>query len=327
LDLARLPYFDARGGRLVLADPALGPAMDFHTHLALAWGPFGGIDLRAAPAETKHYLPAHRPIDFECYINQNLAEEDLAALKKDLTLAGFTRGGMRLTHTMPNLAREMEELGVRASVLLPIEFPRPLSKNAETWLDVTAGRRDFVCFGSVHPLEPRLEARLDRQVRLGARGVKVHPAVQLVPPEHPRAMRLYRACGARRLPVFFHCGPVGIEPALGRRMTQVRRYEGPVAECPETTFVLGHSGALQVELAIALSKKYPNVWLELSSQGQSAVRKIFDETDPDRIVFGSDWPFYHQAIGLTKVFLATEGNDTLRRKVLWENGQRLVHRS
>ena len=39
LDLARLPYFEVKDGRLKLADPALGPVVDCHTHLGLAYGP------------------------------------------------------------------------------------------------------------------------------------------------------------------------------------------------------------------------------------------------------------------------------------------------
>jgi hypothetical protein len=63
--------------------------------------------------------------------------------------------------------------------------------------------------------------------------------------------------------VFWHCGPVGIETPLGRKLSQVRRYEAPIAAHPGTTFVLGHAGALQPGEAIRLAKAYPNVWGEL----------------------------------------------------------------
>ncbi len=87
----------------------------------------------------------------------------------------------------------------------------------ETWLEVSRGHRataendGVLCFGSVHPFDPTFERRLDAQKAMGARGVKIHPAVQLVRPDHPRAMKVYRACGARDLPILIHCGPVDIE--------------------------------------------------------------------------------------------------------------------
>ena len=322
-DLARLPYFTLREGRLVLADPALGPAIDMHTHLALSFGPFGGIDLHKGDVPARHYLPADRPFDLDLYINQNFSPGDLKTLKRDLSLSGLTPFGIRKTHTVPNLAREMNELGIAGSVLLPIDLPF-MSHNADRWLRAIEGRRDFVGFGSVHPFSRGIERQLDAQVKLGARGLKIHPAVQMVGPDHPKMRRIYEACGARGLPILFHCGPVGIELESGRKLSQVHRYESAIAEHPQTTFVLGHSGALQFAQGVELARRYTNVYLELSSQSLTGLRKIFDEADPERILFGTDWPFYHQAVGLAKVFLLTEGNDTLRRNVLHDNAARLL---
>ena len=47
------------------------------------------------------------------------------------------------------------------------------------------------------------------------------------------------------------------------------------------------------------------------------------EGPTDRIMHGSDWPFYHLAISIAKVLIATEGDAALRRAVLWENAARL----
>ena len=51
-------------------------------------------------------------------------------------------------------------------------------------------------------------------------------------------------------------------------------------------------------------------------------RAILAEVDHDRICFGSDWPFYHQGMGIVKVLIATEGDAALRRKILFENAAR-----
>jgi uncharacterized protein len=323
LDLARLPYFDVRGGRLCLADAALGPAVDVHTHLALSYGPCKPLDLLADSGPTEHYLPPGRPLDLDVYINRNFLEEDLRELERDLTFRSFTRGGMRRTHTIPGLTREMGELGVRASVLLPIDFP-VMSQNAKQWLRASHGRPELICFGSIHPYSRKMCRRLDEQLAMGVRGIKVHPGVQMVGPDDNRAMKLYRLCGERRLPVLFHCGPVGIDTKLGRSLSQVSRYERALAENPSTVFILGHSGALQMEQALAFSQRYDNVYLEVSSQSLGNVHRIVREAPPERVLFGTDWPFYHQAIGLAKVFLATEGDDAARRRVLHRNAERLL---
>ena len=146
----------------------------------------------------------------------------------------------------------------------------------------------MVVFGGVHPLTPNMEAKLDALVARGIRGVKIHPAIQILGPDHPRMIALCRACGARNLPVLFHCGPVGIDGKGARRRTQVDRYRAALEACPETTFVLGHAGALQHERAIALARQLPNVWVEIASQSLPVVRQLLDEVDPTRICFGSD---------------------------------------
>ena len=322
-DLARLPYFQVVEGELRLADPSLGPAIDMHTHLALSYLTPSTVDLERETARTMHYLDVDDPVELDVYANKNFSPDALKRLTHDLTWAALGASGMRSTHTFPNLSREMRGLGIRQSVLLPIDAP-VLSNNAERWLEGARRRTEFIGFGSVHPLRPDAGRILDAQKRLGARGIKLHPAVQMVGPDHRLCLRVCRMCGERDLPVLFHCGPVDIETRLGRRLSQVYRYEKAIAECPGTRFVLGHSGALQYPEGIALAGRYPNVWLELASQSLTGVQRILAEAPQDRIVFGSDWPFYHQGPPLAKVFLATEGNDKLRRDVLHDNAARLL---
>lgn len=322
LDLKRLPWFDAVGGRLVL-DPAIGPVIDLHSHLALSFLRRPTVELAARTAVTSTYLPADHRFDLDVYANRNFDDGDLAALGHDLTVDSLGPGGLRATHTIPNLVRDMRPLNIVTSVLHAIDWPWGLSSNAETWLRATAGRSDLIVFGSVHPWDRDVPAVLDEQLRLGARGIKVHPAVQLVAPSARRCRRLYAECGDRGLPIFFHCGPVDIEPRLGRRLSQVRGYVAAIDAHPETTFVLGHSGALQLPEAIALAATRPNVWLELASQSLSGVRRILAEAPVDRVVYGSDWPFYPQAIGIAKVLLATT-SPTVRAAVLHDNACRLL---
>jgi predicted TIM-barrel fold metal-dependent hydrolase len=322
-DLVRLPWFGLEDERLVMTDHAVGPIADMHTHLALAYLRPMSVDLAALHAETKHYLPSCCAIDLEVYVNKNIPPEALHELKIDLTLRSVGKGGMRATHTVPNLVREMDEIGIRASLLLPIDFP-VLSQNAGVALDAAKKEPKLLSLGSVHPYASDPERRLDTQLGLGARGIKVHPAVQLVRPDAARAMRLYRMCAEREMIVLWHCGPVGIEGALPRWLSRVRFYERPIAENPRTKFVLGHSGALEFEQALELQRRYPNVWLETSSQSLGNIKRMVERADPDRIVHGSDWPFYHPAISVSKILIATEGNPELRHKMLWANAAKLL---
>lgn len=326
-DLARLPWFGLKDGRLVVEDPSVGRAFDMHTHLALAYVRPMALDLTARHDRVEHYLPDDTEIDFDVYVNKNFRPHDLAAMNKDLVGGAFTAGGMRRTHTAANLLTEMGELSIQRSVLLPIEMPRPLSDNTRAWhsaVQKLGAQEQLICFGSVHPYTLGMRRQLDEQVALGVRGIKVHPAVQMVRPDDPRAMKLYRLCGERRLPILWHCGPVEIEPALGRYLSQLKHYERAIAENPQTTFVLGHSGALQMDKALEYARRYDNVWLEISSQGVSNIQRILNDVGDERVLYGTDWPFYHQGIQLAKVLIATEGQPETRARVLYDNAARLL---
>jgi hypothetical protein len=133
-----------------------------HTHVALAYLMPMRVDLYRATPHTEHYLPDCCPIDFEGYQNKNFTPEALRALKQDLTLGSFRRGGMHATHTVPNLTREMDELGIVHSVLLPIDLPY-ISRNAAHALEAARREPKMISFGSVHPIVDRVGTRLDEQ--------------------------------------------------------------------------------------------------------------------------------------------------------------------
>ncbi len=320
--LARLPWFDLKAGRVVLDDPKIGPIVDVHTHLALTFLRRRSVELFAKPRPTEHYLPAERPLDLDVYCNRNFSPEDVAQLKFDLGLRCASSQGMRATHTVPNLLREMRELGIVCSLLLPIDLPG-LSSNADVYLNVARRSPTLLSLGSVHPFDLDVPGRLERQARQGARGIKMHPAVQMIRPDHPRALQLYAHCADFDLPVLFHCGPVGIEGARARERCQLEHYYRAVREHPRTRFVLGHAGALQMEQALELAVSFPNVYLEVSCQSLSNLRKILAEAPIERVLFGSDWPFYHQSIGLAKILMASAGQPHIRSLVLAENAARL----
>jgi uncharacterized protein len=322
-DLAQLPWFGLKEDRLVVEDDSVGPIIDMHTHLALSFLAPPRVDLTRATGPTAHYLDIAAPFDLDRYANKNFTKADLRAIRKDMTINVLTAGGMRATHTTDNLKREMKELAIKHSVLLPIDFPR-LSRNAESYLEASVDDPALISFGSVHPYASNVRAKLAAQKRAGIRGLKLHPMAQMVAPDNVRCLRLCRHCNDLGVPILFHCGPVGIEPKSGKRRCQVYRYEKVIAENPDLPVILGHSGALQMEEALSLSLRYSNVWLELSSQGLPGIRKLIDKTDPERLLYGSDWPFYHQALPLAKILIATEGDPGLRSKILWKNAARLL---
>lgn len=322
--LAQLPWFEVDHDRLVIADRTVGPVIDVHTHFSLPVLSIHDVDIERATPDSNLLLGACCAHHLDRYANQCFTPRELQALMRELLVGGLTGRGKRRDHTAPNLSRDMRDMGVTHSLVLAIDMAIPNEHPRKT-LTVAGHRADeFTGYGSVHPRALRARERFEEQMHLGARGMKMHPSNQTFRPDHASAMRIYRWCGEEGIPVFWHCGPAGIEPRLGRYLSQVRWYEEPIRANPKTQFVLGHSGALQHREAIVLQKKYPNVWLDISSLSLGQFNDLVADADMSRVMFGSDWPFYHPVLPLAKVLIATEGRPALRRAVLHDNAARLL---
>jgi predicted TIM-barrel fold metal-dependent hydrolase len=79
-----------------------------------------------------------------------------------------------------------------------------------------------------------------------------------------------------------------------------------------------------MDQALDYARRYDNVWLEISSQSVGNIGRLLDTLGDERIMFGTDWPFYHQAVPLAKVLMATEGQPATRARVLRGNAARLL---
>ena len=87
--------------------------------------------------------------------------------------------------------------------------------------------------------------------------------------------------------------------------------------------VLGHSGARDLTDALPLAR-HPNAWFDCHGQGASALADLIQRVGGERVLFGSDWPFYHLASSLAKVLIVTRDDGALRHAVLRGNAERLL---
>lgn len=335
--LARLPWFELdAAGRLVLADRSLPRGIDLHTHLGMAalFAPFPDLWARS---EEVHYLldcdgrssgGAPCDLDLDVYINENFTPEGLRRLRIE-ALRQLTIGSAAArTHTIPNLVAELDRMRFERACVLPIDFGLPFRGDMATrFIDAVAGsdaEPRLILGGSVHPRAGDAVARLRDQVHRGARILKLHPEMQRFYPSEPAAMELYAECERIGVPVLFHCGRSGIEPERIRGFALPRHFEEAIAAHPRLPFILGHGGARDHPEAVELARRHPHVTLGIASLGATAVLGALQRLGPERILFGSDWPFYPIATALAKVLLATREQPAWREPVLRGNALRIL---
>jgi hypothetical protein len=332
--LAELPWFELDGnGELYLAAPDLPKAIDMHCHLGMSLLLAPTIDLQQRTRRVVHLLDcdATNPgceLDLDVYINRNFSDEALDELWWGAVAQGLWGSKSASTQTIPNLLHEMDACGVERASIMPIAFDLPFGDDlTERWMRAidTAGAKERLIPGcSVHPQDPARFTRLRGYAAAGARIIKFHPTMQRAYPDSDAMMELYGECERLGLIVFFHCGRAGIEPESTHRYALPRHYEAALKTYPKLQFILGHSGARDVAEAMPLAVRYDNVWLDTHGQGVSTLHDMLERTGGERMLFGSDWPFYHLAASLAKLLIITESQPTQRYPLLRGNAERLL---
>jgi len=332
--LADLPYFELDpGGRLRCVVEDLPPILDIHAHLGISLLFAPAPDLLARSERVEHILDCDAespgcPLDLDVYINANFRPKDLRALRWGGLTQLVTVPHSSATHTIPNLLAEMDDLRVDQAMVLPIAFGLPfgddLSERFIAAIDRAGASKRLFKGASVHHTDPDAVSKLERYAAAGARMVKLHPPMARFYPDSDEMDPIYRACDRLGLPVLFHGGRAGIEPEAIHPYALMRHYEGAFRRFPDLQFVLGHAGARDVEDAIAFADRHPNVWYDIHGQGVTTLGRMLETLGPERLLFGSDWPFYHLAATLAKVLLVTEQDPLARRGILRGNAARLL---
>ena len=334
--LAELPWFelDSRG-RLRCVDESVPEAIDFHCHFGMSVLFKPELDLNERTERVRHLLDCDATdpgcdLDLDIYINGNFTDEALKELRYQSIAQGLWGSDYARTQTIPNLLDEMDAMRVEKAVILPIAFHFPFGDDLpETWLEAieaTNTRDRFIPGTSVHPRHRNAIERLEKSARAGARVLKLHPTMQAFYPDEPEVMPIYEAAERLGLIVFFHSGRAGIEPESRQRYAMPRHYEGALANFPDLPFVLGHSGARDADAMLEIGLRHENAWFGVHGQGVTHLDRMIDRTGGERMLFGTDWPFYHLAATLAKVLIVTDRSERtrIRHAILRDNAERLL---
>ncbi len=321
-ELADTGYFDLLpDGRLALAADGLDGLVDFHTHLGWTFFLAPPINLNADTREALHNFEPDLKLNLDIYSGQNFYEERPDWSTKDYLpcLLSPLRGGKHSTHTIPNIIREMDALKIDKSVCLCIDLL--FSDNSERASKALSKQPRLPFFGSVSAIDPNAEKKLERFLAAGAQGLKLHPEIQLTPADSRPMLKLLRfwAKASNKKPVLFHSGSNGFEPKWARVNANIERYEPAADALGDTPCILGHSAMNEYRKAIDIALKYQNVYLEIGGQPPAHILEMLDKLGGDRLLFGSDWPVYPQAIPMAKVLIATEHSPSDRIKILRDN--------
>ena len=132
-------------------------------------------------------------------------------------------------------------------------------------------------------------------------GIKLHPSLHTYPLTGARYAPVWEYAAARRCPVLTHTGHGSDYDDLLLVGRVADRY-------PEVTILAGHAGIAWTgfDRAIAVAARAPKVVLEVCGSFISGddIARMVGELGPDKVVYGSDFPFIDIRTSLGRVLFA-----------------------
>ena len=184
-------------------------------------------------------------------------------------------------------------------------------------------RPNLVPLGSLFPGMDGWEAELERMQALGIRGIKIHPDFQRVNIDEPKAVEMYRAIARARLPVLFHMGDARYDYSSPERLANLIR------QVPDLVAIAAHFGGWQSWDRSYAHVLPENVYYDTSSSlmylGKERALDFLDKLNPNRFLFGSDFPMWSPRTELER-FLELGLEESIRDRILFGNFETLFLR-
>ncbi|MGH8999206.1 MAG: amidohydrolase family protein [Acidimicrobiia bacterium] len=147
-------------------------------------------------------------------------------------------------------------------------------------------------------VNPRLHSpavtELDRQLALGAAGLKLHPVHAHFAPNEAVCWPLYARCAEAGVPLVIHCGTSNFPGSLNR-MADPALIDEVADAFPTLQIVLAHGGrGWWYDAAAFITLMRDNVWIELSGLPPHKLPEYYARYDLARLarkfIFATDWP-------------------------------------
>jgi uncharacterized protein len=260
-------------------------------------------------------------IDFHTHIfPDNLAGRAIAAFRENVPGVEPKTNG-----TISGLRKSMKKNHVTKSVLLPIATkPAQVSTINKSCKALMSG--DCIPFGTLHPDTGSFRDEIALLKSLHVKGIKLHPEYQKFYMDDPRIFPVYEALEAEGLIVVFHAGkdpgPFSCDHALPQAFRKIHE------NFPRMKICAAHMGGWLVWADVEKYSLYLPIFFDTAAVREylpvPEFIRLARKHGTDRIVFGSDSPWYDQGVDIRWICdmpLTSEEKE----KILFKNAETLLN--
>lgn len=181
----------------------------------------------------------------------------------------------------------------------------------------------FLGMCTINPNYPQeMLQELELRFRQGFIGIKIHPSTHNYPVGGKNYCPVWEFAQEKKAIVLSHTWYDGI--------CSPRLFAGIAEKYPALRILLGHSGGVYqgYEEAIEVAAKYENVYLEICGSEFSGywLEQMVSKTSPDKVIYGTDFPFHDPRITFGRVLFAPL-SDEVKKKILGLNIERILKKS
>ncbi len=228
--------------------------------------------------------------------------------------------------TVSGLISRMDEAGIDRAVVLNIATNPKQQTNVNNFaIEINKNERLY-SLASLNPLCDNIKEEAKRLREAGIRGIKIHPDYMGPTIDDDSYAPIFSACIDNDLfvvthsgwdfisPDFIHCSPERIAKVLNK--------------FPDLRLVAAHMGANKQWDEVESNLIGKNIWLDtslvpLSGLSGEQFLRMLKNHDPDKILFGSDFPWCSMTKELE--YIESLGISTeIRAKIYSENALRLL---
>ncbi|MFA9477939.1 amidohydrolase family protein [Phycisphaerales bacterium AB-hyl4] len=202
--------------------------------------------------------------------------------------------------------------GVDKAIVFGLRAPLVgfLSENDTVADYVKTDPAKYIGFAAINPAEAGALDELERAVAdLGLRGLKMTPIYSGYHPHDERAWPIYARAEKLGLPILFHQGTTFPRKAP-LKYAHPEQLEDIALRHPDLKMIIAHMGHPWENEAIALIRKQPNVFADISAlyyrpwQFYNMLRLAYEYGATGKLLFGTDYPiatFEDTVAGLREV--------------------------
>jgi len=248
----------------------------------------------------------------------------------------FDHEGQTFEQIRNSLLLSMQKLDIDYAFVYPDSEPSTVVTDLDTTRELVKGFPQLLMLGTAcFPMTDKsINDKLDTLALSGdIIGIKLYPGFEEFYPSDGCCHSIYEICIKHNIPVVFHSGETMNEPWRESfnhpsEITNVARH------FPSLKIVVAHFSQPHLTACQNLILNYPNVYADISglvhmdvvkSCGQEVIYRCLSDVatvQPDKLLFGTDWPICDVAehLGLVESLPVSEATKVL---ILSGNAQRV----